>query len=60
MNADKHCYPFIVGGLEATLRHIINNGFPGVKITDQTAYDKAVEEKIAEIREMSKEYYRPE
>jgi len=57
---DKHCYPYIVGGLEATLTHIIPNGFPGVTITDHAAYDKAIKEKIAGIKENSKECYRPE
>jgi len=57
---DKHCYPFIVGGLEAVLRHVIPLTCPGIKITDQDAYDKAIEKTIADIKEMSKEYYRPE
>jgi hypothetical protein len=59
MNNDNYCYPFIVGGLETVLRHIIKNGYDGIKITDQAAYDKAIENTIADIKEMSKEYYRP-
>ena len=58
---DNHCYPFIVGGLEAVLRHVMTIGaIPGIKITDEVAYRKAIEEHIASIKEMSKEYYRPE
>jgi hypothetical protein len=57
---DNHCYPFIVGGLEAVLRHIMLRSIPGIKITDEVAYHKAIEEHIASIKEMSKEYYRPE
>jgi len=57
---DNHCYPFIVGGLEAVLRHVIKISIPGVTITDGAAYDKAIEKTIADIKEMSKEYYRPD
>ena len=57
---DNHCYPFIVGGLEAVLRHMILLTIPGIKITDEAAYRKAIENEIANIKEMSKEYYRPD
>ena len=56
MNNDNICYPFVVGGLEAVLRHMMTSAIPGIKITDEAAYRKAVEEKIASIKEMSKEY----
>jgi hypothetical protein len=55
---DNICYPFVAGGLETTLLHIITNGFPGVTITDKDAYNKAITAKIASIKEMSKEYSR--
>ena len=60
MNKDNICYPFVVGGLEAVLRHMIPLTIPGIKITDEAAYRKAIENEIANIKEMSKEYYRPE
>ena len=56
MNKDNICYPFVVGGLEAVLRHMMTSAIPGIKITDEAAYRKAIEEKIASIIEMSKEY----
>lgn len=59
MNKDNICYPFVVGGLEAVLRHMIPRTIPGIKITDEAAYYKAIENEIANIKEMSKEYYRP-
>ena len=60
MNKDTICYPYVVGGLEAVLRHMIPLTIPGVKITDEAAYRKAIEEQIASIKESSKEFYRPE
>ena len=61
MNKDNICYPFVVGGLEAVLRHMMPSGvIPGIKITDEAAYRKAIEEQIASLKEMSKEYSRPE
>ena len=49
-----------MGGLEAVLRHMIPRTIPGIKITDEAAYYKAIENEIANIKEMSKEYYRPD
>jgi len=61
MNKDTTCYPYVVGGLQAVLRHMIPSlTIPGVKITDEAAYRKAIEEQIASIKESSKEFYRPE
>ena len=59
MNKDNICYPFVVGGLEAVLRHMIPRTIPGIKITDEAAYRKSIEEQIASLKEISKEYYRP-
>jgi len=56
MNENKICYPYVVGGLEAILQHMILFSIPGVKITDEAAYRAAIEEKIASIKESSKEY----
>lgn len=53
---DPYCYPFIVGGLEATLRHVLLSGYPGISINDEQAYDQAIKKTIADIYEMSKEY----
>jgi hypothetical protein len=56
MNKNDICYPYVVGGLEAILRHMMLLTIPGVKITDEAAYRAAIEEKIASIKETSKEY----
>ena len=60
MNKDNICYPYVVGGLEAVLTYMIPLTIPGVKVTDEAAYRKAIKEKIASIKESSKEFYRPE
>jgi hypothetical protein len=59
MNNDNICYPYIAGGLEAILRHMMLRNMPGVKITDEAAYRKEIEAQIASIKESSKEHYRP-
>jgi hypothetical protein len=56
MNKDTICYPYVVGGLEAMLRHMMLLSIPGVKITDEAAYRAAIDERIASIIETSKEY----
>ena len=56
IKTDKICYPYVVGGLEAVLRHMMLFSIPGVTITDEAAYRAAIEEKIASIIESSKEH----
>ena len=56
MNKNDICYPYVVGGLEAVLQHMMLLSIPGVKITDEAAYRAAIDEKIASIKESSKEY----
>ena len=56
IKTDDICYPYVVGGLEAVLRYMMLSSIPGVTITDEAAYRAAIEEKIASIKESSKEH----